>query len=444
MKTVRHFTRRQFLKGAATAAGAAVAGPYIATSAVPRADGGARPAPSNRINLGIIGVGGQGRGHLGGLLGHPDVQVVALCDVDANHREQSKNRAEQHYGDATRSGRYQGVGAYNDFRDLIARDDVDAVLIATPDNWHGLMTIAAAKAGKDIYCEKPLALTIGEGRAAVEAVRRYGRVFQTGSQERSGSSCRFACELVRNGRLGKLHTIRVNLPTDNRRTGPQPEMPVPEGLDYDMWLGPAPWEPYTQERCHFNFRWILDYALGEITDRGAHVGDLAVWGAEPFLKGQGPIEVEGSGEFPNVGLWNSATAFHVEHTYANGIRMIFESVGPRGVRFEGSDGWVFIHIHGGRLEADPVSLLNEDIGPNDVHLHRSPGHHQDFINAVKTRGETVAPVEGGHATITACCLGHIAMKVGRKVVWDPEKELFVNDAEANRLINRSLRAPWVL
>ncbi|MCC6699275.1 MAG: Gfo/Idh/MocA family oxidoreductase [Candidatus Hydrogenedentes bacterium] len=432
-------SRRQFLKRGALAAAGAVGFPYIVPASALGLDG--TIAPSNRITIASIGVGGQGTGNLRAFLGQPDTQVLAVCDVDCNHRDRAKQIVEETYGAKMTSGEYKGCDFYTDFREVLARPDVDAVCITTPDFWHAVIAVAAAEAGKDMYCEKPLANSIGEGRAVVNAVNRYGRVFQTGSHERSRSNARYACELVRNGRIGKLHTIHVNLPLDhydlNLNVGP---MPVPEGFDYDMWLGPRPWAPYTELRCHFFFRFILDYSGGEVTDRGAHIIDLGQLGNATDRTG--PQTVSGWGEFPREGLFNTAKKFEFQFTYANGVKMICKSEGTRGVKFEGTDGWVFIHIHGGNLEAEPASLLKEIIGPNEEHLGRSPGHHRDFLNNVKLRGECFAPPEVGHRSASMCHLANIAMKLGRELKWDPDKELFTNDSEANSLLMPSLRAPW--
>ena len=430
-------TRREFLRRAAVGA---LAAPYLIRASALGAEG--RPPPSGRITTGHIGVGGRGGYLLGGFLGSSESQVLAVSDIDSRRRDGARDRVEKHYAGEKERGAYKGCDAYPDFRDLVARKDIDAVAVATPDHWHALTSIAALKSGKDVYCEKPLAGTVGEGRAVCDAVRRYSRVLQTGSHERSNASCRMACELVRNGRVGKLHTIRVQLPTGNNRCGPQAPQPVPEGFDYDMWLGPAPWEPYTPRRCHGVFRWILDYSDGELTDRGAHVGDIALWGAQPFLKG--PVEIEGKGEFPQDGLWDTPVAFDITHTYSNGVRLLCVSKGPRGVKFEGSDGWIFVHIHGGALEAEPKSILRETIGPGEVHLKRSPGHHNDFLSCVRNRTDPVAPAEGGHATASFCHLGLIAMQTGQKLKWDPERERFLNSDEANRMILRPMRSPWRL
>jgi len=420
-------TRRDFLRSAATAAAA----PYVITSPALGADG--RAPAANRITMGFIGVGGQGSGHLRASVGHRDIQVLAVCDVDARHRDRAKAAVDR---------RYKGCSAYRDFRELLARDDIDAVLIATPDHWHALISIAAAEAGKDIYCEKPFAATIAEGRAVCDAVRRHGVVFQTGSQERSNGRCRRACELVRNGRIGRVHTVHMNLPTDNRRCGPQPAMAVPKGFDYDLWLGPAPAEPYTRLRCHFNFRWILDYSDGELTDRGAHVNDIAQWGVG--MERSGPIEIGGTGEFPREGLFNTATGYHVEGRYANGVKLVISSRGPRGIKFEGSDGWIFVHIHGGRLRAEPAAVLDSTIGPDEVHLYRSAGHRRNWLECIRTRREPVACAEVGHRTVSLCHLANISLLLGRKLRWDPDAERFVGDDEADRMLARPMREPWRL
>ncbi len=434
-------TRRGFLKAAATTA---VAAPYVLTSDALGARGGT-PA-SDRIVLGFIGTGGRGSGHVRSIAGRKDVQIVAVCDVDRAHRRRSVKHVEDRYSSSGRGGK--GIEGYNDFRDLLARDDIDAVLNSAPDHWHALATLHAARAGKDIYCEKPMASSIAGGRAAADAVKRYGRVFQTGSQERSGRG-RFGCELVRNGRLGKIHTIRTYLPTAHRQTGPQPPMPVPEGFDYDMWLGRAPWAPYTKQRCHFNFRWIQDYSPGELTDRGAHVNDLALWAVEPML--QGPVEIEGKGVFPKDGLWDAAIDYHIEYHYTgSGLRVITDSVNPdgsvptRGIRFEGTDGWLFIQIHGGHMTADPPEVLREPIADNEIRLHRSPGHHEDWFRAIRSRGPTVAPAEDGHRTASFCHLGNIALLLERKLTWDCRTERFLDDGEANNHVRPPVREPWSL
>jgi predicted dehydrogenase len=434
----RPLSRRAFLKGAAVAAAA----PVFVPARVLGADGGT--APSERIAMGLIGIGGQGGYHLSCLTGFQDVQLAALCDVDAGHLKSAVERVDSAYADARKAGSYKGCAAYRDFRELLARDDLDAVLIATPDHWHAAISIAAMEAGKDVYVEKPLSVCVAQGRAVCDAARRYRRVLQVGSHERSRANARFACELVRNGRIGELRRVQINMPLDGGRGGipPQPVMPVPEGLDWDLWLGPAAWAPYTEKRCHFWFRYIMDYAGGEMTDRGAHILDIGQLGMG--MDADGPVEVEGTGWRPPDGLFDTFMKYHFVYRYANGVEMVGTDQGPRGLRFEGTKGWVFVHIHGGDLEAEPASLLKERIGPGEIHLGRSPGHHQDFLAAVRNRGEVMAPVEAGHRTATLCHLANIAMLTGRKLAWDPVRERIANCPEAERMLKRPARAPWLV
>jgi len=444
----RELNRRQFLRRAAGASIGAVSFPYfVRSSALGQR---ARVAPSNRIVMGCIGVGGQGTGNMNAFMRSSDVQVVAVCDVDTKHRERGKKIVEDYYAKKSPAGTYKGCTAYNDFRELLAQKDINTVSVCTPDHWHALASVAAAKAGMDIYCEKPLANTIAESKAIRDAVKRYGRVLQTGSHERSNDSVRFACELVRNGRIGKLHTIRINLPCSDghhqeilRLAGTAfPEKPIPKGFNYDMWLGHTPWVPYNERRCHFWWRFILNYGGGEMTDRGAHIIDLAQLGNN--TDDSGPVELSAEGERPATGLYNTFMKYKFECKYANGVRMVGQDSGTRGLKFEGTKGWIFIHIHGGRLEAEPKSLLKEVIGPNEVHLGRSPGHHRDFLNAVKARGEPVASAEVGHRTATICHLLNIAMLTKRKLKWDPEREQVIGDREANQMLSRPMRSPWHL
>lgn len=439
----RLLTRRQFLKNTA----ALTAFPYIIASSSRGADG--QTAPSNRINLGFIGVGGQGSGHLNNTH-RDDIQTMAVCDVDANHRESAKNRINQIYSEKKTSGAYKGCDAYGDFRELLARDDIDAVLIAAPDHWHALISILAMKAGKDVYCEKPQSHIISDGRAVCETAARHGRVFQTGSQERSGQA-RYGCELVRNGLIGKVHTIRTWLPTNNHEGGPRSVLsePIPDGFNYDMWLGPAPWAPYHSARCHRNFRWHTDYSDGELTDRGAHVNDLAMWGNGTDRTG--PVEIDAHGEFPTDGLYNTPVKFHINYKFANGVNMICTSgdarnegmAGERGIKFEGNDGWLFIEIHGGTLTASNPAILKAVIPANGIHLHRTVGtHFGDWLASIHSRTEPVAPVEAGHRTSSLCHLGLISMTLGRKLKWDPVRERFANDSSADDMAARAARAPW--
>ena len=428
MSTTPQMTRRNFLRGASvTALGA----PYvIASSALGEGD---RPAPSNRVVMGGIGVGGQGSGDMGAFLSNPAVQVVAVCDVDQGRREAFKKKVDQRYGS---SG---ACDAYNDFRELLARRDADAVCIATPDHWHAIPAILAAKAGKDVYCEKPMSLTIAEGRAMADAVARYGRVFQCGSQQRSGREFRTACELVRNGRIGKLQRIEVGIPGNNKTCPPvwTPE-PVPEGFDYDLWLGQAPWEPYVALRCHYTFRFVLDYSGGQVTNWGAHHLDIAQWGNG--TDATGPVQVEGRGEFPTTGLFTTATKVDFTCTYANGVTLQCMTGGGGGTKFIGADGWV--HVNRGKLDANPKSILSEPLPADGIRLYESRGHQANFIECCKTRAPTAATAEIGHRSATLCHLGNMAMLIGRKIKWDPQKEEVVGDPDAQAMTWRPMRPPW--
>jgi predicted dehydrogenase len=417
---------------------------------------GGKPAASDRITIGAIGAGNMGLGDIRGLLADPRVQIVAVCDVNREGpgywdgkvagREPGRRLVEEHYANQKKSGTYKGCAGYVDFRDLIARTDIDAVIVSTPDHWHAIPVIAAARANKDIYCQKPLSLTIAEGRAMSDAVRKHRCVFQTGSQQRSDSNFRRACELVRNGRIGKLHTVRVGLPSgrpDYAKTGARkkPE-PVPEGFEYDLWLGPAPRAPYAPARCHVNFRWIYDYSGGQVTDWGGHHPDCAQWGMG--TEHTGPIEIcNAKASFPPDELWNTATEFYFEAVYANGVKMIISNTERMGVKWEGTEGWA--SADRGRHDAHPKSILDSVIGPKEVHLYQSDNHYRNFIDCVLSRKETVAPVETAHRSITICHLGNIAMRLGRdKLRWDPVKEQVLDDAEAAKMLSRPYREPWKL
>ena len=432
MLKTRTITRRKFLKRA-TAAAAGVAGlPYLIPSSALGKAGSV--APSNRVVVGVIGTGGMGMGDIRGFLNKEEVQLVAVCDVDTDHRNQARDIVNEKYGN-------RDCATYNDFRDVIGRSDIDAVLLAVPDQWHAITAIMAARAGKDIHAQKPLAYNIAEGRAIVDAVNRYGVVWQTGSQQRSERRFRFACELVRNGRIGDVHTVRVGLPKRSsiRDNGTQPA-PVPAGFDYDMWLGPAPWAPYNPSRCHWNFRWISDYSGGQITDWAGHHCDIAQWGMD--TEHTSPVEIEGTGIFPRDSLFDTVEDYRFTCKYAEGFTMIVTGASTLGVRFEGSEGWVFVNR--GKIDAQPKYLLNSVIGPDEIQLYKSDDHKQDFLDCVRTRSRTVAPVEVAHRSIMIGHLGVIALKLGRKVHWDPRKERFINDPEADRLLSRPMRSPWHL
>jgi predicted dehydrogenase len=414
-----------------------VASPYVICSAALGA--GDRLAPSRRVTTGLIGSGGRGQQIMAG-----GDQVLAVCDVDAKHRAAAKAKIDASSGS-------RSCAAYGDFRDVLARDDIDAVVIATPDHWHVPIAVAAVKAGKAVYVEKPLTLCIREGRILAEIVRRYGAIVQVGSQQRTDERFIRAGELVRNGRLGRLQTVRVEIET---RPGPPGKVgklwspqPVPKELDYEMWLGPAPWAPYHKDRCHYNFRFVSDYSGGDVTNWGAHHLDIAQWalGAD----GSGPLEVEGSGKRNPTGLHDAFYDVHVDYVYPEGVKVELRSGGPDvgtgSVRFEGPEGWILVSRE--RIDAQPKALLSSRIGPNEIHLApvRSATTHMgiwlDCIRARSAKGLN-APVEVGHRSATVCHLANIAMELGRKLKWDAAKEQFVDDDEANRMTWRPMRQPW--
>jgi len=449
-------SRRNFLKTCAA---------FGAAQIVPASVLGAN-APSNRINVGIIGTGTRGIPDMQVFMRNDDVQIMAISDVNTASygyrnetklmgREPALQIANAYYAGKTRSGRFQGVAAYTDFRKIIDRTDIDAVAIVTPDHWHCTMTVMAAKAGKDIFCQKPMTLTIGDGQEMIKAVRKYNRIFQTGSQYRSHPAARLACELVLNGRIGELKTIRTYLGLNNK-IGPGPgwkPMPVPKGFDYDMWLGPAPEVPYHELRCIYKFRFILDYSGGQITNLGAHCNDVAQMGNGTSLTG--PVEVEPIyAEWPPKGsLFNTALRCGYRLRYANGVELTQESSDKLGgTRFEGTKGWAQFNFRG--LETSPESLKTTTIGPDEIHLPKPvkytgegkrdhyADHVRNFLDCVKTREEPIEPVEVGHRTATLCHLGNIALQLNRTLKCDPDQERFPDDDEANRMLSRPPREPW--
>ena len=450
----KHATRRTFLKTAALAAAPTI----IPASALGLASSG-RPAPSERIAIGFVGTGDHGISmNVRSFLGQPDAQVVALCDVDQSNLNRAIETATQAYA-SRQSNSFKGFFTTKDFRELVSRDGIDAVQVSTPDHWHVLVSLAAVRAGKDVICEKPLTMTVHEGRVLSDTVKRFGRIFQVSSENRSKSNFLRAAELCRNGRLGKLQTIRVELPADHavrggvgygnrvsrgtaeydRITSPAP---VPEGLDYDMWLGPAPDAPYCPGRCHWNFRWCMDYSGGHLTDWGAHILDIAQWanGTETT----GPISVEPRFyRWPGEGmLYDAATEWDIWYDYANGTRLQCRSGSP-SIKFEGTEAWIFCEWM--TFTASSPALLNDPISASEIRLRTNRfGEHRDFLDCVKSRQATYAPAEVGHRTISIAHIGNIAMKLGRKLKWDPAAERFPKDDAANRMLSRAMRGPWHL
>ena len=416
MKDVK-INRRHMLKGAA----AALAVPYIIpSSALGNAD---TPPPSERVALGLIGVGV--RGLIYDFLQCKGVQCVAIADPYSDRREGCANMVK---------GK-----PYADFRELLARDDIDAVTVATPDHWHVPIAILAARAKKDVYGEKPLGLTIEQDLAVQKVFKETGRVFQYGTQQRSIPHCRFGCELVRSGRIGKVHDIEVIAPNGSAG-GSTDVIPVPPTLTYDMWLGPAPEAPYTADRCknpgHF---FIHDYSIGYLAGWGAHPLDIMIFGNDSDQAG--PIAVEGTGVIPTEGLYNNVINWDMNVQFGDGVKMTFKPGGD-STKFIGDQGWV--RIWRGGIDAEPKSLLTSKIGPNDVHLIESPNHAQNFIDAVKSRKPTVSPLDQAVRSDTISQLCDIAVRTKRKITWDPKTLKIVGDDEAAKMASRPMRAPWTL
>ena len=426
-----NISRRNFCKTAT----ASVLAPMIVPHHV-LGQGGAT-APSDKIRLACIGVGGQGSGNLTAFMGDPRVQIVAVCDVDAQHRARAAATAKLGAGDT-----------YKDYREVLARADVDAVMCATPDHWHAIIATAAAAAKKDLYSEKPLAASIGEGRALCQAIQKHQRVLQCGTWRRSSMKTRLACEWVRNGYIGDLKEVLVGVPAQFQIqggfTGMEAPQPVPAHLDYEMWLGPAPEAAYTAARCHFNFRWISTYAPGYITDWGAHFLDVAQWGLDKDETS--PTEIQATEvKRRDQGIYDAPEQYRIEYHYATGPRIVMVSTPDSnqwGVKFIGSKGT--IHTENERLETEPASLRSVKLKDTDVHLFESRNHHQNFIDAVISRGRTAAPAETAHRAATLCHLGAISAALGKPLKYDPVKETFPDDAAANALLTKKFRGDWKL
>ena len=426
-------TRRNFLKKASAATtGSALVFPTIVPSFV-----FGQNAPSNRVAVGHIAVGGQGGGLLQGFMGQPLGQSVAVCDPIRERRESAARRVDQYYAEQRRQESYNGCRPYNDFRELLARPDIDAVVIASPDHWHVPLGIAAVRAGKDIYVEKPLGISIEHNKALREAVHLNGRMFQYGTQQRSFSQhCGFACELLRNGYIGELKAVNVIAPNGNvgGRTTPEP---VPEGIDYDMWLGPAPYAPYTHDRVMDVGRWfIYDYAIGFLGGWGAHPLDIAHWGY-PHI----PVEYEGTGKVPTEGLYDTVIDWDVRGRYASGVDFTLKTGGDL-TTFVGTEGWVAASRGG--IDAQPKSLLKTVIKPDAIHLLQDGDHYRDFLSCVRTRKTPVSDIDSAVQSDIISHLADITIRLGRKIRWDPKTETIIGDETAARMARRAMRAPWTL
>ena len=428
--------RRTFVKRVSAAGVMAAFPSIIPASALGRER---RPAPGNRIVIGCIGVGSQGTGNMNGFLDKDEVQIVAVCDVDRDHLERAKQNVDTVYGN-------DDCRTYTDFRELIAREELDAVSLALPDQWHAIPAIMAAQAGLDIYGEKPLSRSIRESRAICDAVQRYGRIWQTGSWQRSVRHFHHACELVRNGRIGRVRFVEVGLPSGNT-TGIKQPMLVPGALDWNFWLGPAPWREYCEfgsNRCHWDWRWIMDYSGGQLTDWAGHHIDIAHWGLD--FDRTGPSEISGNGDYPAEGLWDAPTDYRFTCKYEGDVTVEVGStsqIGFMGTKWHGDDGW--IHVNRSDLWAsDPHWRRYEEIGPGDKRLYRSEDHIQNFLDCVRSRRETITPVETACRSVSVGHLGEIAMLTGRTIRWDPVTETILDDPGAAALLGRSYRKPWIL
>jgi len=445
MQRNKEITRRGFLKKATGVTIGAISFPYsISSSAMGKTGNG---AASEQITVGCVGVGPQGTAVMRNFLAQKDARVVAVCDLKRFACDAACNLVNKHYQN-------DDCASYIDFRELVARDDIDVVSIATTDHWHVLVSLAATRAGKDIYLEKPMGLSVAEDQALREACHRYGTIFQFGTQQRSSRNFRFACELARNERIGKLHTINVWSPGSASGSSPKP-VPVPDGLDYDMWLGPAPYTPYTEDRCSNKLWWFIsDYALGFIAGWGVHPLDIALWGGGEKLNC--PVEIQGKGVWPDpAGVCDTAMNWNVVLKYDSGVTMNFTGnpfpepwkkrygrTTSHGTAFEGSEGWV--HVDRSGINAHPKELLATEFGPNDIHLYESSNHVRNMLDCVKSRARTICPIDEAVQADTICQISDIAIRLEQKLRWDPEKERFINNEIANRRLTRSMRSPWRL
>lgn len=433
-------SRRAFLGTAAAAAA-----PYvIPASALGKAG---RPSPANRITMGLIGAGGMGMSNLNHFLGLPDAQVVAACDVDLSRkgsgRQGAKEAVERKYGEAMKSGAFKGCDVYKDFRELCARKDIDAVIVATPDHWHALTALEAIRNGKDVYGEKPIVHLWQEGKVLVDTVKEKERIWQTGSQQRSDREFRRAVELVRNGLIGKIKDVEVGLPTGHKKSmGDKNERPIPEGFDYDFWCGPSKMLPFVPARVHFHWRWHLNYGGGQLMDWIGHHNDIAHWSLD--MDQSGPTEVEGVGFTPPIDkeLYDAPVNYMVICQYPNGVRLTISDSNKMGTRWIGESGW--IHVTRGRLEASNPEWTKNDFDPGPWKAYPSSNHRQNFLDCVKSRKPTICPAETSFRSITPGFLGYVSHQLNRKIKWDPIQQK-TDDPEAEALLTKvDYRGNWKL
>lgn len=417
--------RRAFLQRTGVATAAALAFPHVASRAA-EIGAGVRAG----VRVGVIGTGGRGSD----LMRSTVANVVAVCDVDQTHLARAAAEVEK------RTGRKPAQ--YRDYRKLLESREVDAVIIGTPDHWHALVACDACQADKDVYCEKPLTLTIREGRIMTQVARSTRRILQTGSQQRSDDKFRLGCEVVRNGRIGKVHTVRVGLTYVNFNPTVVPDSEPPAELDYDLWLGPAPWRPYNKNRVHYNFRFFWDYSGGQMTNWGAHHLDIAQWGLG--ADDSGPVEIEATAKFDPEKRFEVPVESEITYRYAGGTTLLC-SQGPNrktGTTFEGDKGWV--HVNRGNIEASDEDIIMDPLPANATRLYVSKDHMDNWYECIKSRKLPICDAEIGHRTSTVCHLGSLAMRMGRKLKWDPVKEEFPGDVEANARRHYEYRSPWKL
>lgn len=427
-------TRRDFLRQSGQAAvgiGVSSALSSFAAPAILKA-----AAPNEQIRIGCIGVGNQGTGNLGKFL----KDVVAVCEVDSQRLGKAKETVEK--------GTKKTCAAYDDYRKLLDDKNVDAVVITTPDHWHALMTVDACAAGKDVYCEKPLSLTVAEGRVMVQAARKHGRIVQTGSQQRSDARFRQACELVRNGYIGKVHTIKAGLPGNNYpskvevppKTYVVADTAPPPELNFDLWLGPAPLKAYNKLHVHYNFRFFWDYSGGQLTNFGAHHLDIAQWALG--MDDSGPLSIDGKARFQKDGYYEVPEWCNITYKYANGVTILCGQDYKGGVTFEGEKGTLFVDRK--VITSTPADIVKASFKASDVRLYASDNHHTNWLECIKSRKAPICDVEIGHRSATVCHLGNIAARLGRTISWDPVKEEITGDPEAAKMLSRPYREPWKL
>ncbi|MFV0444701.1 MAG: Gfo/Idh/MocA family protein [Planctomycetaceae bacterium] len=413
-----------------------------------------RPAPSNRVTLGVIGCGGKGTDHIRNFLKFDDVQLVAVCDVDREHhrdrldgkgpvygRDPAQQMIQKHYSAAAK-GSAATCAAFSDYRKLCARKDIDAVIVATPDHWHALCDLEVIRQGKDLYGEKPITHFFREGQQLVREIASYGTIFQTGSQQRSEGNFRRAAELARNGVLGKVTHVEVGLPPGYRTVNGDPSLTtIPQSLDYEFWTGPAELLPYTQSRSHRLWRGHRSYAGGTLMDWIGHHNDIAHWGLG--VDNSGPVEVTAvDWTWPETDIYNTPVDFTIRSRYASGTLVTVSSANPIGVKFIGEDGWVFANR--GKLAASEPHWITPEFKPGAIELYRSNNHARNFLDCVKSRQPCICPAETGHRSITPGHLGYISQQLQRRLRWDPAAEKFVDDSEAEHLLNIEYRSPWSL